>query len=282
MQRKSVLLIAAALLLLLASLLLWAFVVEPNSLTTREVRLKLPNWPMPLDQLKVVAISDIHGGANFINEGKIRQIVARSNEARPDIVVLLGDFVTGNRNGNKPPGMEPETVAENLKGLRARYDVYAVLGNHDWWYDGLRVRHALEGIGILVLENEVTQLQLNGRSLWLAGLADLWTRPQNIGGTISKVPNNETVIVLTHNPDIFPQIPARVSLTLARHTHGGQVNLPFFGRLVVPSDYKQRYAIGHIEENNRHLFVTPGIGTSIIPVRFRVPPEISIITIQSQ
>ena len=74
-------------------------------------------------------------------------------------------------------------------------------------------------------------------------------------------------------------MPARVLLTLAGHTHGGQVNLPVLGRLIVPSRYGERYAIGHVHENGRDLFVTPGIGTSIVPVRFRVPPEISLITV---
>jgi predicted MPP superfamily phosphohydrolase len=85
--------------------------------------------------------------------------------------------------------------------------------------------------------------------------------------------------VLTHNPDIFPQMPSRVSLTLAGHTHGGQVNLPLLGRLVVPSKFKQRYAYGLVEENGKKLFVTEGIGTSIIPVRFRSAPEIALLTI---
>jgi predicted MPP superfamily phosphohydrolase len=87
------------------------------------------------------------------------------------------------------------------------------------------------------------------------------------------------VIVVTHNPDVFPRMPGRVLLTLAGHTHGGQVFLPFLGRLIVPSRYGSRYAIGHIHEDGRDPFVTPGIGTSIIPVRFRVPPEISLVTV---
>jgi predicted MPP superfamily phosphohydrolase len=89
------------------------------------------------------------------------------------------------------------------------------------------------------------------------------------------------VIALTHNPDLFPKLPADVALTLAGHTHGGQVNLPFFGRRVVPSEFGERYAVGHVQENGHHLFVTQGIGTSIIPVRFRVPPEISVLKISA-
>jgi predicted MPP superfamily phosphohydrolase len=93
------------------------------------------------------------------------------------------------------------------------------------------------------------------------------------------VPAEAPVVVITHNPDLFPGVPARVLLTLAGHTHGGQVDLPLLGRLIVPSRCGARYAIGHVREDGRDLFVTPGLGTSILPVRFRVPPEISLLTV---
>jgi len=156
-----------------------------------------------------------------------------------------------------------------------------VLGNHDWWYGGERVTRALNNVGVPVLENDVAEVKRDGGSIWIAGLADLWTRKPLITTTLGKIPEQATVIALTHNPDIFPEIPARVALVLAGHTHGGQVNLPLLGRRVVPSRFGERYAVGHVEENGHHLFVTPGIGTSIIPVRFRVPPEISVLTISS-
>jgi hypothetical protein len=94
-----------------------------------------------------------------------------------------------------------------------------------------------------------------------------------VSGALANVVDSAPVVVITHNPDIFPLIPNRVCLTLAGHTHGGQVAIPFVGRLIVPSQYGQRYAIGHIREGGRDLFVTSGVGTSIIPIRFRVPPE---------
>jgi predicted MPP superfamily phosphohydrolase len=90
------------------------------------------------------------------------------------------------------------------------------------------------------------------------------------------------VIALTHNPDIFPDMPGSVPLLLAAHTHGGQVNLPLIGRPIAPSDFGQRYVAGHVFENGHHLFVTTGIGTSLLPVRFRVPPEIVLLTLKSQ
>ena len=114
----------------------------------------------------------------------------------------------------------------------------------------------------------------------MVGIADLWTRKPDVESALHQVESNDPVLLITHNPDIFPDVPRRVSLTLAGHTHGGQVNLPVAGRLVVPSKYGQRYAIGHIVEDGRHLFVGGGVGTSILPVRFRVPPEVVIITLK--
>jgi predicted MPP superfamily phosphohydrolase len=262
-----------------ASLAAWVFLIEPNRLIIHEETLLLPN-SAALNNLRIAVLSDLHVGGLFVGAGKLQRVVAMTNASDPDLILILGDFmVTGKLY---QPRMEPEAIAENISGLHARFGVYAVLGNHDWWFDGARMRRALEASGIKVLENEVVHIQGAGRSFWLAGLSDLWTRPQNIVGTLQQVPPNEPVIALTHNPDIFPQIPTTVSLTLAGHTHGGQVNFPFFGRPIVPSKFGQRYAAGHITENGKQLFVTTGVGTSILPVRFRVPPEIVVLTLRSE
>ena len=259
----------------------WAFLIEPNRLVIHEETISLSNWPHNLDGLRVAALADFHAGSPFIDEPKLRRIVLETNQTSPDLIVLLGDFMID--RGLNRPRIEPEIIAAILKDLRARFGVYAVLGNHDWGYNGYRVRKALESTGaIKVLENEVAEININGGSVWLAGLADKWTRIQDVDGTLRKIPAGQTIIALTHNPDIFPTIPSSVSLTLAAHTHGGQVNLPFVGRLIVPSDYGQKYAAGLIIEQGKPLFVTTGIGTSIFPVRFRVPPEIAILTLKSK
>jgi predicted MPP superfamily phosphohydrolase len=116
--------------------------------------------------------------------------------------------------------------------------------------------------------------------VWLIGLADAWTNRHDIDGTLKQVPGNASIIMLTHHPDILNQIPNNVQLILAAHTHGGQVNLPLLGRLIVPSQYGQKYAAGLVKENGKTMFVTTGIGTSILPVRFRVPPEIALLTVE--
>jgi predicted MPP superfamily phosphohydrolase len=172
-------------------------------------------------------------------------------------------------------------IAVEMGKLRAPLGTIAVLGNHDWWNDGERITRALRQAGLTVLENEARRIEYGGKSFWVAGVADMWTRKPDIAGSLAQVNSDDPVILITHNPDIFPDVPPRVSLTLAGHTHGGQVNLPFIGRPIVPSNFGQRYASGHVVEDGRHLFVSDGIGTSIIPVRFRVPPEIVILTLRA-
>lgn len=270
-------LVILLLLVVALALVVWTFVIEPDRLVVREETIHIAAWPKSFDRLRIVALSDIHAGAPHIKTDKLRQLVAEVNRLQPDLIVILGDFVIQDVIGGD--FIEPETIARDIKDLRARHGVYAVLGNHDWMLDGERVRRALEGVGIRVLENDVARIERDGATLWLAGLADLWTRKQDIQGTLRKIAPGQTVVALTHNPDIFPNIPSNVALTLAGHTHGGQVNLPLLGRPVVPSKYKQRYASGHIREDGRDMYVTSGVGTSIIPVRFRVAPEIVVLTV---
>lgn len=280
-RKRRVLLISLAVALLLCLfLIVWSFVIEPDRLVVNRVTVSLPDWPTNLNGLKIALFSDIHAGSPHIDDEKLRKIVSLVNQSQPDLIVIPGDFVIQGVKGGH--FVTPEQIAGGLKGLNAPLGVYAVLGNHDWLYDGDRITNALRVAGIQILENDVAHVEREGQAFWLVGLADLWTRPQNISGTLQKVTDSQPIIAFTHNPDIFPQTPARVSLTLAGHTHGGQVNLPFIGRRVVPSKFKQRYAAGLIQEEGRQLFVTTGIGTSIIPVRFRVPPEIVILTIQKQ
>ena len=205
------------------------------------------------------------------------QIVETTNAAQPDLILLPGDFVIQNVPGGR--FIEPETMASELKGLRARHGVLATLGNHDWWYNGPRVKKALESVGVRVIENDATMIERDGAVIWIAGIGDKWEGNPDIASALARVGNNAPIIAFTHNPDIFPSVPTKVSLTIAGHTHGGQVALPLIGRPIVPSDFGERYAAGHIVEGAKHLFVTSGIGTSILPVRFRVPPEISLLTI---
>ena len=256
---------------------LWAFWIEPARLTTHRFNLKIPHWLPEHHGLKVAVLTDLHVGSPHNGIEKLKKVVAHTNDEHPDLVVILGDLVVQDVVGGH--FIEPEPIAEVLRDLRAPLGVIAVLGNHDWWYDGARVEKALKTTGIEVLENRAHAVQLKGKVFWIVGIADLWTRKPDIEASLRQVEGSDPVVLITHNPDIFPDVPPRVSLTIAGHTHGGQVNLPVVGRLVVPSQYGQRFAMGHIVENGQHLVVGGGVGTSILPVRFRVPPEVVVITL---
>jgi uncharacterized protein len=261
----------------LFSLAIWAFFIEPNRLIVHQETVQIEKWPAELGGLRIALIGDVHTGAWFIDDRKLQRIVELTNQQQPDLIVLLGDYmVSNNWHGHR---VEPEVTAAALKNLKAPLGVYAVLGNHDRWYNGEKVSNAFEQQGIRVMENDVAEIKWRDKSFWLAGLSDYWTLPPHISETIAKAPPGATIVAITHNPDIFPQLPSSVPLLLAAHTHGGQVTFPLIGAAVVPSDFGQKYTAGHVYENGHHLFVTTGIGTSIMPVRFRVPPEIAVLTI---
>ena len=266
-------------LLLGAALACWAFIWEPSRLTEKDYTLSLPEWPATCADYRVAVVSDIHAGAPYIGLEKIDRMVAMIQEQKPDLVLLPGDFVIQEVLGGS--FIAPETLAQHLKPLLLHTKVYAVLGNHDAWLDSQRVQVALENVGIAVLEDRAIPIIKNQCQFWLVGLSDYTEGKLEHHQAFSMVPKDSPTLAFTHNPDVFPDLfKARFSLLIAGHTHGGQVRLPFIGRAVVPSKYGERYAIGQVVENNRHLFVTPGIGTSILPVRFGVPPEISYLRLQ--
>ncbi len=277
MRRRWVVLLAATAALAL-SLGAWGFWFEPRRLVVRSLDVPLAGLPDAHDGLRITVLSDLHVGSPHHGLETLARIVDAANAQRPDVILLLGDFVIhGVAGGTFVP---PEAIAGTLANLRAPLGVFAVLGNHDWWLNGPRVQVALTGAGIRVLEDAAARVVVNEHPIWFAGVSDFWERPHDIGQALQGVPAGEPVILFTHNPDIFPQVPPRVMLTLAGHTHGGQVRLPFVGRPIVPSRFGQRYAAGVIVEEGRTLFVSAGTGTSILPVRFRVPPEVVQIVVR--
>jgi predicted MPP superfamily phosphohydrolase len=246
--------------------------LEPSRLVVRRLTLRVPHWTPALDGLRVAAVADLHTGALHTGEGWVERIVERVNGERPDLVLLLGDYV--DRRAVLAQPVAPEAVAARLAAIEAPLGLLAVLGNHDWTEGGRRVAAALRGAGIPVLENEAVEA---GRGVWVAGLADAAKRVARIELALEPVPAGAPCILLSHNPDVFPRVPAGVSLTLAGHTHGAQLNLPLLRRAAVPSRFGTRYAGGLVDEGGRQMYVSRGLGTSGLPLRFRAPPEIAVI-----
>jgi predicted MPP superfamily phosphohydrolase len=279
----------------------YAFGIEPlYRLSVTRYAITPPNWPSGL-QLKIALLSDIHVCEPTMPAKRIEEIVAVTNGLGADAVLLLGDYEASQRVMQRP--LMPDEWAVILAQLKAPLGVHAILGNHDYWDDleaqasrrrPVRGRVALEKAGVPVYENDVVRLEKDGQGFWLAGLADqiaYITGQRNgftqfeglddLSGTLSKVTDDAPVILMAHEPDIFPEVPGRVALTVSGHTHGGQVRL-FGWSPIVPSAYGNRYAYGHVVEDDRSLVVSGGLGCSILPVRFGVPPEIVVVELGAE
>lgn len=279
MLKKSFFIFKITLLISLVFILIWGIFIEPNKLVVKRIAVKVPEWSGMRENLKIAVISDLHIGSPFNDLKKLNKIVQITNEEKPDVIFLLGDYIAQRVIGGKI--IEPDKIAGELAELKPKYGMAAILGNHDWRYNGLKVRHALENAHIKVLENDSTVIFINKKPLYIAGLADFTTRYPDFEGAMKKIGNKKPVILLTHHPDMFRLVKPNISLTLAGHTHGGQIKIPVIGWLIIPSLFGRRYAGGHMIEQGRHLFVSKGIGTSILPIRIGNPPEIDILTISS-
>ena len=255
------------------------FYVEPARLVERNYTLPLSNWPAACDGLRVDAITDTHTGSPRNGLDKLDRIVARLVASDADIVVMTGDYVILSvLAGTYIPAA---TIAEHLKPLTARKPVYAVLGNHDWWKNGPRVSRAFAAVGIRMIDNMALPIEAGGCHFWLAGLGDLLEGRPEVHATFAMVPPDAPVIAITHEPALWPRLPAQATLTVAGHTHGGQIN-PF--GLLTPRRFKpySNQLKGIYVESGRSLFVSSGIGTSILPMRLGGPPEISRLTLRSK
>ncbi len=273
----------------------YGFFIEP-ALRLRVKRRRIAPAGWTGGPLKIAVLADLHMCEPFVPLKRLERIVARTNALGADLVVILGDLEAGHRFVTKKVSME--ATARVLAGLRAPLGVHAVLGNHDWWHDRAaqargggpnRIAEALRAAGIPVLQNDAVKLGEGTPAgpFWLAGLDDQLAIGEgnrsfrglhDLPATLARLTDDAPAILLAHEPDIFPEVPDRVALTLSGHTHGGQVR--FFGYSpVVPSKYGNRYAYGHVREGGRDLVVSGGIGCSILPVRLGVVPEITVVEI---
>jgi len=274
---------------------------EPWETAVTRYRLSPPRWPAGL-RLNLAILADLHACEPWMDLERIRGIVEHTNALKPDCILLLGDYVSGIRMQRYSTPIAHKDWAKVLSGLKAPLGVHAVLGNHDWWEEKEVQRRgcgptrsglALKDAGIPVYENECVRLRKDGKALWLAGLGDQEAfsltrgavrkrlKPHlgidDLEGTLRQVRDDDApMILMAHEPDIFTHVPERVALTVAGHTHGGQVRVLGYAPFV-PSRFGDRYAYGHIVEDGRNLIVSGGLGCSVVPVRFGSPPEIVVV-----
>lgn len=257
-----------------------AIALAPQRIQARRYRIPIRGLPDTLDGLRIVQLSDTHYGP-FVTLNYLREVIRQANAEMPDVVVLTGDYV------HQSP-MAIRAGIEIFGELRARHATVAVLGNHDHWEGADACRAEFQKLGIPMLDNRRRFFARdgfvpapNGECLCLAGVGDLWEDEVLIARTLADVPQEMPRIVLSHNPDVAEVAPRdeRIDLMLSGHTHGGQVWLPGFGTPKVPSFYGQKYAGGLVEAPTCQVIVSRGVGMAILPVRFFVPPEFSVITL---
>ncbi len=265
-----------------------AFAVEPGfSLVVKEWTVKHPHWPAAARSLRIGVLTDIHAVEPWMTARRIGGIVDQLNAQKPDVIVLLGDYVNGLRRRYYIREIPIAEWVAPLRSLQAPLGVYAILGNHDWWSGHAPdIRRAFRKAGIALLENAALKLSRGRDHFWIAGIKDqlslgsrgVW----DLEATLNHITDHAPVILLAHEPDIFDSVPASVTLTLSGHTHGGQVYIPFVGRpgFVADNARYARYAYGHFEKDGRQMIVSSGLGLSNIPIRFLVPPEIAVVTLR--
>ncbi len=274
---------ALALLLAMLALAAWTFFVEPRWVARRDLQATLQKWPQGRP-LRVAVAADWHFTRKplwrVMSVERARGIVDEINAARPDLILLPGDFIADRDFAPREHRSAEDAIAAELARLKAPLGVVAVLGNHDWWHDGPAFTRALRRRGITVLENQAQPLP--GTPLWIAGVGDHSTGHSRPADALRGIPAGAPVLVLMHDPASLLDMPPVRGLVIAAHTHGGQIYLPLVGAPVVPGAAPRAWAYGWITHGDNRMYVTSGLGVSILPVRFNMRPEWVMFTLGPQ
>lgn len=266
---------AGAIALGLGALVATGLVEAVSDPIERETTITLPDLPRLQAPYRIALLSDIHIGNRAMQPERLERIVAQVNAARPDLIVIAGDFVNGH-GGHL--ASDPKALIGPLGKLRAPDGVLATMGNHDHWTDLAAVQSALIEAGITVLNNQA----IRRGPIVLLGLDDDHTGHARIAPTMQAALELGGVpVAVSHSPDLAPHLPGQVGLFLAGHTHCGQVVLPgigslapIYGKLVGDRHFfNARYRCGVIRDGERSTIVTAGLGSGGIPVRIGAPPD---------
>jgi hypothetical protein len=268
-----------------AGLALYSGEIERHWVETKHIDIPLKNLPEAFEGLRIAQLSDIHMD-QYTEPLFLRSVVDKVNAMRPDVVFLTGDFVSDGPAPLKFAVGSAWQCADILKALQCR-SRYAVLGNHDVTVGERAVTEALIDNGVTVLNNAYLPLERDGGRIWLAGLDDPVNGHPNVDLAIpASIRNvrNEPVVLMCHAPDYADRLLAHpagkaVGLMVSGHTHGGQIRLPWYGPLTLPSMGK-KYVEGIFRFGGMQLYVNRGLGTVGVPFRFDCPPEITLITLR--
>ena len=274
-RRRLIVLIAVILLLIFFVV---RMMIEPLTLRIEQTHLTSSDLPKDIGQIKILFLSDLHYGY-FFSAGRLADLVSKANALKPDLILLGGDYGTDQKSAI--------TFFENFPDFHSRYGIYAVLGDRDMDGDDLTaLRRAIMKAGVTSLQNETAVIRIGNSSVTVAGVGDPTTGNADVLGVAEKVQSTDYVIFLCHSPEAI-EMGLRADsrdgqrrwfdLGLFGHTHGGQIS--FLDQILGISNVDPRYLSGWNQENRIDMLITNGVGVSKIPFRFRVPPQIHLITV---
>jgi predicted MPP superfamily phosphohydrolase len=241
----------------------------------RRLRLQIEGWPRWQRPLRVAFLSDLHTGSHADDVIRLRSIIDEAAALAPDLVLFGGDYVNMQPfGGGRVP---PRTIAAILSRLDAPLGRFAILGNHDYVYGERAVADAFEHHGIPVLDHARRSMRFQNHPIDLVGVPDAHVTRTEAYALLAGLSPHKPTIVLAHDPVWFAHLPAGPHFMLAGHTHGGQIKLPGVGVVRTATKAPRRWIHGLVEERGQYLYVTSGIGTSGVPVRWGVPPEIAVL-----
>lgn len=257
----------------MALLLLHMVLLASAQPVVRRLTLHVRDWPAGTPPMRLVLLSDLHVAWPGDSIAHLTRVVAQVDALRPDLVLIAGDFLS-----NDAILMAPASTADAiapLAGLHATLGTVAVYGNHDY-VDRDDVAIALARANVTLLDNQVVRRG----PLAILGIADAATNRDNEAMVLAAAQATGGVrVALTHSPDAFHGLPPDIDLMLAGHTHCGQVALPRHGPLMLNLRWGNRYGCGLVRDPNRTAIVTAGLGTSNLPIRLGVPPDLWVIDI---
>jgi predicted MPP superfamily phosphohydrolase len=264
------------LVLIVVGAVIWGVMEETDQLRYTQVKMKSVQWPQHWQPVRLVVVSDLHMGSPHIDLDKLETVVGMINDAKPDVVLLLGSFMPG--DFFKTP-ISPREFAPVLGKIEAKYETLALLGRRDAVDGGKLLVDALKKEKIKVLSDSAVPIKLaQKKRFWVVGFED---KPATYQNVMAKLPKDEPVFGMVHNPARFTEIPSKVDLVFAGYTHGGVVTVPEFALPILPVGVPKRYAYGPIREDEHQMFVTAGIGTDEFPIRLNTKPEILVVTVVS-
>jgi uncharacterized protein len=242
----------------------------------RHATLNVENWPEGEPPVKVLLLSDTHVAGPDMPPERLTRIIRQLNRLKPDLVLIAGDLVSEKRLATHI--YTPAEIVAPLKQFKSRLGTVAALGNHDHWFDPEALESEMIKAGVTVLKNSAVPKG----PLVIGGVDDDFSGHDDVPATLAAMAKLAPLphILLTHSPDIIPDLPRPVAAIFAGHTHCGQIALPFYGPLSYVSRYGDRFGCGMIEDKGQRIFVGAGLGTSILPLRYGAPPDVWLVTLK--